>query len=698
MMRVNANLRFLVKKIFTMKQQALTNRSLKNQAICALLCLIPLSNSLPTFAQDRSNVAEESKARLQRDIEFIASDAMEGRGTQTTGLVRAGEFIAQRWKELGLKVDSFDGQPFQNFSIPGPLRITEPSNNTLSWIGDDGKSISFELGKDFTPVSLGSNGSFEGDLVFVGYGISAKSEMQYDDYEGIDVQGKIVVMVRKEPQQQDPKSRFAGTDPSDFSFYSAKLANAVAKGAAAIIVVNDRITAQTTIPWSTDARQEFAKVVEELRKVQLDFEQTPSDAAAQKAMLGRLQTLQDKLQWAMKGLQVDGDQLPLPDGVGRSFGRKKIPAIFIKREKADSLIKTVMGKSLEEIEVAIDNDLTPRSQVLAGWKAVGKVEIKEARIPVRNVIAVLPGKGDLASEYVVVGAHYDHVGMGGVGSLAPGTMAVHNGADDNGSGTVCLLEASRQLKERLAQTPKHRTLVFMAFTAEELGLLGSAHYVRNPRFPLEQTVAMVNMDMVGRLADNVLTVYGTGTAKDFDQLIESTNERYHFELDKSPEGMGPSDHQSFFEKKIPVFHFFTGLHGEYHRPSDDFDKINVTGMVRITDMVTDVVSQLVTRETRPEFVAIRGSANPRQQSNNRAKLQVTIANGEGVVIESVQPGGAADNAGILAGDRVIQLGDKAISSMDSLRETLEARKPGEKMSIQIERNGEKKTLEIRLGR
>ncbi len=274
----------------------------------------------------------------------------------------------------------------------------------------------------------------------------------------------------------------------------------------------------------------------------------------------------------------------------------------------------------------------------------------------------------------MVGAHYDHVGMGGVGSLAPGTIAVHNGADDNGSGTVCLLEASRQLKEKLAQTPKHRTLVFMAFTAEELGLLGSAHYVRNPRFPLEQTVAMVNMDMVGRLADNVLTVYGTGTAKDFDQLIESTNERYHFELDKSPEGMGPSDHQSFFEKKIPVFHFFTGLHGEYHRPSDDFDKINVTGMVRITDMVTDVVSQLVTRETRPEFVAIRGSANPRQQSNNRAKLQVTIANGEGVVIESVQPGGAADNAGILAGDRVIQLGDKAISSMDSLRETLEARK------------------------
>ncbi len=243
-----------------------------------------------------------------------------------------------------------------------------------------------------------------------------------------------------------------------------------------------------------------------------------------------------------------------------------------------------------------------------------------------------------------------------------------------------------------------RTVVFIAFTAEELGLLGSAHYVRSPRFPLDQTVAMVNMDMVGRLANNILTVYGTGTAKEFDGMIERLNERYQFDLDKSPEGYGPSDHQSFYEKKIPVFHFFTGLHGDYHRPSDDFDKINVTGMVRITDMVNDVVVQLATQKVRPEYVAIRGNANPRQQAVRRGRLQISLVAGTEPIVESVEQDGVAQKAGIESGDRIVRLGDKPIDSLERLREFMEQTSPGQTISVEVVRNGEKKKFEVRLAK
>ena len=208
----------------------------------------------------------------------------------------------------------------------------------------------------------------------------------------------------------------------------------------------------------------------------------------------------------------------------------------------------------------------------------------------KNVVGVLAGEGPLADETIVVGAHYDHVGFGGPGSLAPWTHEVHNGADDNASGTAALIEVA----ERLATSEKgpRRRVVFIAFTAEERGLIGSAYYCRNPRFALEKTVAMINMDMVGRLVDDKLIVYGTGTAAEFDHLMDTTAARLKFEITKHEGGFGPSDHASFYAQKIPVLHLFTGNHNDYHRPSDDVEKLNVPGMRRVVDFVADVLGSI----------------------------------------------------------------------------------------------------------
>src|SRR5581483_9038272 len=216
------------------------------------------------------------------------------------------------------------------------------------------------------------------------------------------------------------------------------------------------------------------------------------------------------------------------------------------------------------------------------------VSVERRRIPVKNVVGVLDGAGPLANETVVIGAHYDHLGYGGrgTGSLSTGPKAIHHGADDNGSGTTVLMELARRFGAEKGR--QGRRLVFVAFSGEEMGLLGSRFYVDNPPIPLATTVAMVNMDMVGRLADDPATgrgkleVGGTGTAKEFDGLIDALNAKYGFAVKKNKSGVGPSDHTSFYQKGVPVFFLFTGLHRQYHKPTDTVDLINFPGMKRIT--------------------------------------------------------------------------------------------------------------------
>jgi len=578
------------------------------------------------------NVKTAAEARIYKDISYLASDELKGRAAETTGLKLAADYIAKRYNELGLQTDLFDGKPFQEFQLNGNPGASSETNR-LKITKPDGTAVELSLGDQFQPLSLGTNGDFNAPLVFAGYGITANDDsIKYDDYAGIDVQGKVVLVLRKEPQSNDPNSVFAGTEPSNYAFFTSKEMNAAKHGAAALVLIND-------------ANSESA---------------TP------------------------------GALLPV-SGAGNAQSDDKIPTLFVSRAIAEKWLADA-GKSLTELESKIDSEFKPQSLELTGWTASGKTDISRRKIPSMNVLGLLPGKGALADELVVVGAHFDHVGMGGAGSLAPGTYEIHNGADDNASGTVGLLETARRLTELVKSTPaetSRRSLLFIAFSGEELGLIGSEYYVNHPRFELSKTVAMLNLDMVGRISDNVLTVYGTGTAKEFDGMLTEANEGIGFDIKRQPEGVGPSDHQSFFLKGIPVYHFFSGFHPDYHRPSDDFDKINVNGISRITDMVVILADRVSTMPQRPVYL---------KSVTTKVRLGVRIKQSEpGLVVDRVMPGGWAKKAGILPEDRILRIGSRNVVGREDMDEALQEFKPGDTLEVEVQRGEEKITVRSEIG-
>jgi Zn-dependent M28 family amino/carboxypeptidase len=314
------------------------------------------------------------------------------------------------------------------------------------------------------------------------------------------------------------------------------------------------------------------------------------------------------------------------------------------------------------------------------------------------VIAVLEGEGPMAEETIVVGAHYDHLGRGESGSLAIGSKEIHNGADDNGSGTAALLEVTRQLADREKKLP--RRVVFIAFTGEERGLLGSGHYVHHPLFPIENTVAMLNMDMVGRMKDDELVVYGTGTAKSFDGLIDELNERRGFKIKREAGGFGPSDHSSFYARKIPVLHFFTGLHNDYHRPSDDANKLNVPGIRRVSEMVAEAVVSIAEAEQRPEYHQTqRESLRPGDRPAGDRPYFGSIPNlaggeEEGYAIQGVGNDSPAQKAGLQAGDVIIRLGKNKIGNLADFDSALRKYKADDKVPVIVRRDGKEVKLEV----
>lgn len=582
---------------------------------------------------DSGGNASDSKkaaiARLRADLTFIASDELQGRDSGSEGIRKAADFIVARYRELGLKTDAFGGSPFQEFKIPGNIAIGAAERNSLS-IKQGDEASTMHLGEDYTPLSLGSNEAFSGPLVFAGYGITA-DDLGYDDYADVDVEGKVVVVLRREPQQSDPESVFNGTDNTKHAYFTAKLVNAKQHKAAALIFVNDLATAEGE----------------------------------------------------------EGDGLFPVERAGSSSPRgMQVPMLHCKRSALDPIIKQATGKTLADLEKEIDEDLKPRSQVLEGVDVSGETLVKRGQKDVRNLIAVLDGAGELADEFVIVGAHYDHVGMGGAGSLSRGTIAVHNGADDNGSGTVSILEVARRLSEVKAEP--RRTILFMSFTGEERGLLGSQHYVAFPRWPLEDTVAMINLDMVGRLTDNVLELWGTGTGDTFDEMVQRLNKEGKFDLDIKPQGSGPSDHASFNAVGVPVFHFFTKLHNQYHRPSDDVELINFEGMERIVTMVAAAAKEIALAPVAPKYVGGRPT--------RRAIIGIVLDQGsDKVVAAEVRDGGPADAAGMEAGDVIIELGGEELENTRALRAVMGDHKPGDEVKLKVQRGDETIELDVKLG-
>ena len=658
-----------------------------------------LSFVATTAAAERANVAAESQARLKSTVGYLSSDELEGRGVGTEGLNKAADYLAGEFRKLGLKTDLFDGTPFQKFEVTVTTEMGPAQQNVLSLVGPAlgekaAEKVEFKLGSDFNPLAAGGTGSFSTDVVFVGYGITAK-DLEYDDYQGLNVEGKVVIILRKEPQQQDAKSKFNGDKPSPYAVFMRKMSNANDHGAAGVIFINDglelktnRDVAQKT--WNealdklTDARSKFAAIKDPT------VDQQAAYAASIKALAERIVELSNDM--------ADPDRVLPFVGAGDESQQRKLPVMFAKRSLVDPIIKQVTGKTLEQIEEGIDADLKPQSAVLTGWKAIGETNVVQKKAEVKNVIAVLEGEGPHADETIVIGAHYDHLGMGGAGSLAPWTKEIHNGADDNASGTATLLEVAHLLATS-GKKPQRR-IVFMAFTGEERGLLGSAHYTRQPRFPLANTVAMFNLDMVGRLTDDKLIVYGTGTAKEFDPLVETLGNKYDFKLTKKPEGYGPSDHSSFYAKKIPVLHLFTGTHSDYHRPSDDSPKLNIDGMQRIAAMLVDIVNDTDALSARPEYIEIKGMAMIGGAGDSDRPYFGSIPdfanNEEGVLLSGVAPGGPAEKGGLKGGDLLIKIGDSKISNLEDMQSALVKHKIGETVKVVVKRDGKEQTFDVTL--
>ncbi len=416
----------------------------------------------------------------------------------------------------------------------------------LSFQGPDEKSLKADPGPDFTPLQRGGSATLQHvPVVFAGYGITAQDKdlkLDYDDYKDRDVKGKAVLILRQEPQMDRADSPFAGKEMTSYATLRHKARNAADHGAAAVLMVNNT----ASLKDGKDALLEFNT--------------------------------------------TDGD------GTG-------IPFLMITRALADRLLQAAGAPGVAELEKTIDADLKTQTQDLKGWTLSAEVKIEKTPFQIKNVIGVLDGNGPLAQETIVVGAHYDHVGYGGPGSLAPGVHAIHNGADDNASGTAMVMEMARRLARRGEPLP--RRIVFIAFSGEERGLLGSKYYVEHPLFPLDKTVAMFNFDMVGRLnTKHELIVYGAPTLEGLDALVtdlaRSQDLKAKIVPDTSSE-FNASDHAWFYRKEIPVFFAFTGTHPDYHRPTDDTERINFEGMTRIANLSELLLLDMARRPERPHF-------------------------------------------------------------------------------------------------
>jgi len=575
-----------------------------------------------------------SAERMKKDIFFLASDECEGRGIETEGINKAADYIAGTFKEAGLKPAMADGSYFQPFTIAGATKLGSP--NRLSFKAPLGQEFAPVINKQFTVCGLSAKGIVSKGVVFAGYGISIPKG--YDDFQGVNVEGKIVILLRQTPRAGNKFAPFAA-DVSSYAPLIAKIQAAEAKKAAGILFVNDRGTAGTDDPL-------------------------------------------------------------MPFDYAQGGGTAPFPVFHVRRALIDQMLADSLT-SLNTLESDIDFDLKPHSFELTGWNATLEATVTRTELKVKNVIGVLEGKGPLANETVVIGAHYDHLGRGERGSRAKGDKNIHHGADDNGSGTTAVLELARRyggMKDR-----EGRRLVLMTFSGEERGLLGSAFYCRNPIFPLKETVAMINLDMVGRLRDDPkiqkgnLEIGGIGSAKNFEGLIDDLNKKFDFNIKKTRSGTGPSDHTSFYLKEVPVFFFFTGLHDEYHMPADKADTINVDGMKKIVDMVEDVANKILIEKNRPEYVAGKGGTSG--SAGGIPTIQFKPGDYDedqlnGVLVGGVVKGGPADKGGLKEGDWIVEIAGQPVRNMTGYMKFMSGQKGGSPLEFVVKRGDKKIPLKI----
>ncbi len=584
-----------------------------------------------------------SAERYLSHIKFLASPEMRGRESGSPELEKAARYIAAQFKSDGLK--TLDGKSYlQAFEVTTSAKLGKA--NRFDFVAKD-TTGSLQISKEYVPINFSSHGKASGGVVFAGYGITAP-EYNYDDYAGIDVHGKFVVVLQHEPQEFDEKSVFDGKVYTDHSQTYSKAANARKHGAAGVILVRDKVNHQT----------------------------------------GSGRTGSDKEELEAFG----GTAGPTDAG---------ILVVQVKESVAESWLRGA-GKDLMEIERGINADVKPRSFALPGVEVRENVDVERVVKTVHNVVGYLPGETD---EYVIIGAHYDHLGLGGQFSLAPSlTGTVHPGADDNASGTSGVIELARHFS---ALPKPKRGIVFMTFAGEELGLLGSSYYANHPELPLANAVAMINMDMIGRVRDGKLFVGGAGTGTTLRQDLDALTPRFPLHVDYSDNsGYGSSDHTSFTAKQVPVLFFFSGLHGDYHKPSDTWDKIDAKAGIEVVELVAAVTDRLDSDPGRPQFVRVEEKDNPHAGVASSGSgsgygpyfgsIPDFAEPPRGVRFADITPGSPAAKAGLKAGDILVKFGSDAIQNLYDFTYALRAHKAGEEVEVEVLRNDKSLTAKVQL--
>ncbi len=661
-----------------------------NNIVKALTLLLLLN-----FTSHLSADQTEDLSAILDNIKKLASDDWEGRGIGTKGINKAADFIREEFLKAGLKLPDKTLKGFQNFQMTVGSHLGK--TNRLTLISPEGKEFVLSINSDFAVSSLGGSGKIDSELVFCGYGIDDKKK-NLQEFENVDVKGKTVIIVRRVPQQDNPKGPFSGVHGSitRHGNLSTKISNAYQKGAIAVIFVNDIHTVK-------DERKSDIKLKEKIQfkhdKIEKKLKATPSKEEEQlKKLKQELVDLKKELIKVEEEIKQDQYDTLMKFGYAGRAKKNAIPVFQIKQDVCNNVLQKAIKKDIASFAKEMDKELKSQSQLLSGWKIKGIATVVTDQATVKNVIGVIEGDGTYPDETIVIGAHYDHLGFGGTGSLAPMSKDIHNGADDNASGSVALIELAKRIEKR--KKKPSRRLVFIAFTAEEKGLIGSAHYVKNPIYPLNKTIAMINMDMVGRLEKEKLTIFGTGTAPRWKPLFEKINQGdpYHFKLTLKPNGFGPSDHSSFYAKKIPVLHFFTGTHADYHRPSDDWDKINVEGIHRITGFIENVLEDTLAQKDVPKYIEIKERAviNRGGRRPYFGSIPDFGTEAKGYAISGVAPGSPAAKGGLKGDDIIIRVGESKIGSLEDFDLVLRKFAPGDDIDVTVKRAGKEVKLKVTL--
>jgi hypothetical protein len=562
-------------------------------------------------------------------IKYLASDELAGRFPGTAGDSLAEEYGIRQFKSFGLFPAGDDGYR-QRFQFNSGIE-KGAGNTAVIKLNDEETPLTID--KDYTVLGFSSVGQSSGELVFCGYGINSK-EQSYNDFENIDVKGKIAVIMRYSPAGQ--------SNPHDNPFYNNEMPRmkcTIAKDAGAIGVI------LITGPESGDD------------------ELTAMKFSASNEVVG-------------------------------------IPVINVKRNYFDNIFKE-NGKDLKEIQQQIDKNKKPNSFLLKGSAANIKTDLKYIIANTSNIIGFLEGTDPvLKNEVVVIGAHMDHLGDGmHYGSLnETGKPAIHNGADDNASGSAGVIEIAHKMT---TEGGNKRSYLFMLFSGEEAGLLGSAYFTRSDLYTKYNIVCMVNMDMIGRMTDNKLIIEGAGTSSIWKHAIDSLNTlKENLTLTFKDEGFGPSDQSSFYAKNLPVLQIFTGLHPDYHRPSDDWDKINAEGEAKVLNLVSQIINYIDARSEKPDF--LKGSVE-KEKTMTGFKVTVGIvpdysSSVEGLQIMGVKPGSPGENAGMKAGDIVIKMGSHVIKNIYDYTYALGDFKPGDETEIVVKRGDEEITMKVQFSK